>query len=148
MGDRSYGRAGQKRAEVIGFRCYKKVANEGTLVLLCNIMVMRSSSTRKPCTFPIGLCPCWPLSLHSMHSLTLPSLSSPLFFSPLHCLMSRGANFIKLLHCKSEINLSVHMKVAANKNTSRKRLKVAPDMTVMASRELQTIYRLSVGPVK
>lgn len=57
LGDSSYGKQYKKRAEVIGLRSYKKVGNEGTLLLQCNIMVMRSSSARKPCTFPTGPCP-------------------------------------------------------------------------------------------
>lgn len=60
--------------------------------------------------------------------------------------MSRGANFIKLLHRKSEINLSVHIKESANKHMSGKRLNGAPDMMVMAPTQLQAIYRLSVDP--
>lgn len=60
------------------------------------------------------------------------------------CLMSQHANFIDLLQCKSEINLSVHIKETANKWRSRKRLNGAPVMIAMASTQLQTIYRLSV----
>lgn len=91
--------------------------------VLCNIMVMRS---RPMCT----------LSLPGL-SLTLPILC---------CLMSQRTNFINLLHCKSKINLSVHIQETANKHTSRKRLNGAPDMIVMASTKLQTIYRLSADP--
>lgn len=55
VGDCSYGRAGQKRTELIGLRSYKKAFNEGALVLLRNATDVRLSSTRKPCTFPTGL---------------------------------------------------------------------------------------------
>lgn len=91
--------------------------------VLCNIMVMRS---RPMCT------------------LSLPGLS--LTLSILCCLMSQRTNFINLLHCKSKINLSVHIQETANKHTSRKRLNGAPDIIVMASTKLQTIYRLSADP--
>lgn len=60
--------------------------------------------------------------------------------------MSWGDNFIKLLHRKSEMNLSVHIKETANKHMSRKRLNGAGDMIVVASTQLQAIYRPPVDP--
>lgn len=109
--------------------------------VLCNIMVMRSSSTRKPYTFPTGLCPCWLHTLCSRsHCLACLYLCLP------GLLMSRGANFMKLLHCKSEISLSVDTKETANKHLSRKRLNGAPDMIAMALTQLQAIYRPSADP--
>lgn len=123
-----------QRAEVIGLRCYKKVANEGAPALLCNIMIMRSSSTRNPCTISH-----WPMSL-LVYALSHLSCLTVFFFFFLACLMSRGANFIKPMQCKSEIKLSAHIKEDMNKNMSRKRLNGAPHMTVMASASSTIAY--------
>lgn len=65
-------KGGQQRAEGNRLRSYKKVANEGTLVLLCRLMVMRLSSTRKPGTFPSGLCP-RRACLHTLFALPVPA---------------------------------------------------------------------------
>lgn len=92
----------------------------------------------KPTHFPLAYVPVAPASTHSAltHTASLVFISSyPGLFNV------TGANFIQLLHCKSEINLSGRIKETTKKHMSRKRLNGAPDMNVMALTQLPAIYR-------